>query len=182
MTAIERQKNSLVGREEDDLEAAIELAAARAEVNAARLLRTAFERSPATQKDLARRLELSEGRVSQVLHSDGNVRTTTLARFLRALGYKLQLGATPLGADVASLEPRRVPRRKSAPRVYSVGSELLTETVVVSRRGDLDRDGPKKLTYVGSLVLSQGSAEGAFRNPMASGGIREISIQEAVSK
>lgn len=92
-------------------EGARELAAAQVMVKATTLLWKAFERSGLSQRELAEALDVSEGRVSQVLHGDGNVRLSTLARYLRATGYLAQLDAVPADSSVPPLRSR-VSRRK----------------------------------------------------------------------
>jgi putative heme degradation protein len=44
-------------------------------------------------RDLAARLGVSAGRVSQVLNGDGNLRMTTIGRYLWSLGFEGQLTA-----------------------------------------------------------------------------------------
>lgn len=88
-----RRTQTLVGELEADPGHNLELAAARAEVRVAGLLRRAFEASAMSQRDLAERVGVTEGRVSQVLNSEGNLRVTTIARYLRALGYSFELYA-----------------------------------------------------------------------------------------
>jgi len=70
-----------------------ELAAAAGIADAADLLLECFEAAGLTQERLAQLLGLTPGRVSQVLHGDGNVKVATLARFLSAMGWELQLRA-----------------------------------------------------------------------------------------
>lgn len=71
------------------------MAAARASVQAISLLVRAHEESGKRQNEIAELLGISEGRVSQILNGDGNVRIATLARVLAATGFDLVLGATP---------------------------------------------------------------------------------------
>ncbi len=93
-------------------EGARELAAAEVMVRASTLLWRAFEQSGLSQRELADSLGVTEGRVSQILHGDGNVRLSTLARYLRATGYLTKLEAVPASGSVAPLRPR-TPRRAS---------------------------------------------------------------------
>jgi len=85
MSIIEQEMNTPEGRRE--------LAAARGIADAADLLLESFEASELTQDRLATLLGVTPGRVSQVLHGDGNVKVATLARFLAAMGYELRLTA-----------------------------------------------------------------------------------------
>jgi len=122
MTAIEGPR-TLVEREESDPSRNLELAAAEAQVRVAHLLRGALDRSRLSQKELAERVGVTEGRVSQVLNSDGNLRITTIARFLRALGYSFELAGKAADSEVQPLErpgPRRRKRTEEV-HVYTAG-------------------------------------------------------------
>ncbi|HKS98464.1 MAG TPA: helix-turn-helix transcriptional regulator [Rugosimonospora sp.] len=103
------------------------LASANLAVQAMRLLFGAKERSAMSQKDLAARLGVTEGRVSQVFRSDGNIRIATLARFMRAMGYAIQLVAVPADAPTRSLsspEKRGRPRRRGRTAAAAGGYDL----------------------------------------------------------
>lgn len=71
------------------------LAAARLALQVVRLLIGAKREAAISHKELASRLSVSEGRVSQVLNGDGNVHIATLAKFMNALGYDVEISATP---------------------------------------------------------------------------------------
>lgn len=94
---------SLVEQLENDPTAAAELEAARLSTRARQILRQAFESSEMSQKDLAEILNVGESRVSQVLNGDGNMRVTSLARYLRALGYTAVITARPIDPDLPSI-------------------------------------------------------------------------------
>lgn len=107
-------------REERPLDAA----AARAAVAAVTLMNESFEAGPrATRRELADALGVSEGRVSQLLNGDGNVRVSTLARMLAASGSGLVMSHDER-ADVPVPRPRRSVRPRPA-TVYATG-ELVT--------------------------------------------------------
>ncbi|MDN4616010.1 helix-turn-helix transcriptional regulator [Leifsonia sp. F6_8S_P_1B] len=73
---------------EQDPVLSIELAAADSQLKAHVLLAKAFAaRADLSQRDLAEKLRVSEGRVSQILGGDDDLRVSTLGRYLRALGY-----------------------------------------------------------------------------------------------
>lgn len=91
----ERRRRSLVEEREQTLAGRIAMAAADAAVESVSLINEALEVSELPHAALAERLGVTPGRVSQVVNGDGNVRITTLARFLRALGYNLTLRAVP---------------------------------------------------------------------------------------
>lgn len=102
-------------REERPLDAA----AARAAVRAVGLMNEAFGRSDlGMRRELAELLGVSEGRISQLLNGDGNVRVSTLARLLKASGFDLEL-------SLAGVEdrPRRTTRR-SRERDAGRGADL----------------------------------------------------------
>lgn len=103
-------------------EGARELAAAEAMVKASTLMWKAFEQSGLSQRELAEALSVSEGRVSQILHGDGNVRLSTLARYLRATGYLTRIEAEPADETVAPLRSRvqRGRRRRAEPDEHDV--------------------------------------------------------------
>ena len=81
-------------------EAALAAARLRREILVA--LHQAFAASGLeTQTEIARRLNVRKSAVSQVLRGDGNLRITTLAEYLFALGFELDINL------VAAGEPRR---------------------------------------------------------------------------
>lgn len=89
------------------------LAAADLAGQVMRLLHQALDASPLDQKSLAEKLGVTQGRVSQVLNGDGNVKIAALARYLRVLGYEVQLSATPAEPDLPALPlPMRRSRRR----------------------------------------------------------------------
>ncbi|MDQ4491131.1 helix-turn-helix domain-containing protein [Sinomonas sp. ASV486] len=83
-----------------ELESPLHAAAADAAIEAVSLINEAMEASGTRQNKLAELLDITDGRVSQVVNGDGNVRVSTLARFLRAAGYRLQLAAYPVDETV----------------------------------------------------------------------------------
>lgn len=105
---IKKTSPSLVEQLEADPTTAAELEAARLSSRAHQVLRRAFEASNLSQKDLAEILNVGESRVSQVLNGDGNMRVTSLARYLRALGCTAEITARPIDPDLPSItiEPR----------------------------------------------------------------------------
>jgi len=85
------------------------LAAADLAGQVMRLIHQALDASKLDQKTLSEKLGVTQGRVSQVLNSDGNMRIAAVARYLRALGYETQLIARPVapGLPQLPLEPQR---------------------------------------------------------------------------
>jgi predicted XRE-type DNA-binding protein len=95
----------------DDLGAsplgARELAASQLTNDALVLLQTALSSTGITQKQLAEKLGIGESRVSQVVNGDGNVKLTTLARYMRALGYVVTVNVTPVERNIPELTRER---------------------------------------------------------------------------
>lgn len=91
------------------------LAAADLAGQVMRLLHQALDASELDQKALAEKLGVTQGRVSQVLNGDGNMKIAAVARYLRALGYETQLTASPVISGLPALRresrrPARTPR------------------------------------------------------------------------
>lgn len=82
------------------------LAAADLAGQVMRLLQQALEASKLDQKSLAEKLGVTQGRVSQVLNGDGNMKVAAVARYLRALGYETRLTASPVTSGLPAL-PRK---------------------------------------------------------------------------
>lgn len=114
--------------EEDATDAGAQgLAAANLAGQVMRLLEQALDASGLEQKDLAEKLGVTQGRVSQVFHGDGNMRIAAVARYLRALGYETRISATPFGSGGQAL-PRETQRMRTRARQSAV-----TETRYVTR-------------------------------------------------
>ncbi|MET9301904.1 hypothetical protein ABZX66_21530 [Micromonospora aurantiaca] len=100
------------------------LAAAAAAARIARLVNAGKNASGLTSKEIATKLAITEGRVSQILNGDGNVHIATVARFLRAMGYELSISAVPVepGRPPLSLTGRRSRREavKESEKSYEV--------------------------------------------------------------
>ncbi len=93
------------------------MAAANLAGQVMRLLHEALDASDLDQKALAEKVGVSQGRVSQVLNGDGNLRVAAVARYLRAMGYDAQVAATPAEEALPKLSvhsSRRSPRKKLA--------------------------------------------------------------------
>jgi len=77
------------------------LAAARLRREALRAIHVALEASGLSRSELAARLGVREAAVDRVLRGDGNLRVETIAEYLHALGFELDLRLVRAG------EPRR---------------------------------------------------------------------------
>lgn len=84
-----------------------ELAASQLTNDALVSLQTALDVRGITQKQLAEILGVGESRVSQVVNGDGNVKLTTFARYMRALGYSVTVDVKPIDSSVPILSRER---------------------------------------------------------------------------
>jgi transcriptional regulator with XRE-family HTH domain len=88
---------SLYNRLSRKREGARALSTARLQYDVLRLLHTALSRAGITQVELAKRLGIRKSAVNQVFRGDGNVRVSTLAEYLHAMGAELELRLVPAG-------------------------------------------------------------------------------------
>ncbi|QIY95648.1 helix-turn-helix domain-containing protein [Streptomyces sp. S1D4-11] len=77
------------------------LAVGRLKREVLRALHLGLKASGLTQSELASRLKIRKSAVNQVLRGDGNLRVQTVAEYLHALGYELDVRLVAVG------EPRR---------------------------------------------------------------------------
>lgn len=163
---IDQGRTTLADQIEATPEGRLEMAAARSAVTSIQLLNRAFEASGLQQKELAAKLGVTDGRVSQVLHGDGNLRVSTLARFLRACGYRLHVAALPADVGVAPLavprarsrEARKGPRYAAFRTVACVSADGVSEEPVIQ----LSRSHPRTFfgeVYDAVVDLETGEAE-----------------------
>lgn len=122
-----RFQPTLIEQEEATNAGAQGLAAANLAGQVVRLLEQALDASGIDQKALAEKLNVTQGRVSQVLNGDGNMRVAAVARYLRALGYETHLSATPVEPDRPDLP--RAPRHRRRP----ASRQEVAETRYVAR-------------------------------------------------
>jgi transcriptional regulator with XRE-family HTH domain len=104
---------SLIDEFESTAAGAQEMAAARLAENVAQTFRQALTTIGIRQADLAERVAVTPGRVSQLL-ADGNLRISTIGRFARALGYQARIVFDPVDAHCPSL-PSRAWSRPTSP-------------------------------------------------------------------
>ena len=107
---------TLIEQEEATDAGAQGLAAADLAGQVMRLLEQALDESGMDQKAFAEKLDVTQGRVSQVLNGDGNMRVAAVARYLRALGYQARLSATPVEPGLPNLPNTAGARRRTAAR------------------------------------------------------------------
>ena len=136
--------------------APIEIAAARATNRAGGLLHLALQASDLSQQQLASRLGVSPGRVSQVLSGDQNLYLTTLARYLRAMGYGLDLEAHPEEPNLPPIGRRRN-RRRSTPKaevsIYQGSGATTTGSAKTVMLIMHEGEAPKRIRPQGSYTL-----------------------------
>lgn len=115
----DQSEPTLIAEEQDTDAGAQGLAAADLAGQVMRLLHQALDASDLDQKSLAEKLGVTQGRVSQVLGGDGNMKVAAVARYLRALGYDTRLSAIPVTPGLADLprESRRGPSHRQQPVV-----------------------------------------------------------------
>ncbi|MBR22548.1 MAG: hypothetical protein CMF57_08955 [Leifsonia sp.] len=159
---VDRSQPTLAEIAEQSTEGKVELAAARAELQASTLLSQAFEARQISQKELADALGVSEGRVSQVLSGYSNARITTLARYLRALGYHLRLAAEPAESGAPALRPLRARSRTRRDR------QEIDVYVVPSRDGE-DAQGGVVFWPGGSSISSASFGQAQVVGRLVSG-------------
>lgn len=81
-----------------------EMAAARLALSVTVALDAALAARHMSAAGLARLLGVSDGAVSQVLNSDGNLRIATIGRYARALGYQPLLQLRPAEPEAPALD------------------------------------------------------------------------------
>lgn len=116
-----RPDQTLIDEERATDDGAQGLAAANLAGQVMRLLQQALDASEMDQKALADKLGVTQGRVSQVINGDGNMKIAAVARYLRALGYETHLAASPVISGLPAL-PRESGRRP-APASQSAVTE-----------------------------------------------------------
>lgn len=172
---------TLVEQIDEEPQHNLELAAARSEIRVVHLLQRAFEGSELSQKDLAQRIGVTEGRVSQVLNSEGNLRVTTIARYLRALGYRFEMNAEPQEPGTNPLRQRVPRRRKRASQqvsVYALHSRSGMQKVLLSTHRDDSNPGAGSFEYVGGASME--SAQRAVQQIAFTRGWGEIQAARPV--
>lgn len=91
------RERSLYEQRELSTEGMLGLAAANLAGRVMALLASTRDQKGMTSRRLASALGITEGRVSQVMNGDGNVHIATLAKFMRAMGYLVELRVVPAG-------------------------------------------------------------------------------------
>ena len=113
MTATRDRPSTMVEEAWADPARELDMASARGMVDGSALLVRVFEATGMTQRQLAKNAGVTEGRVSQILSGEENLRLSTVSRYLHAMGYQLTLSAINL-ADGTSIEARQ---KKATPPV-----------------------------------------------------------------
>jgi transcriptional regulator with XRE-family HTH domain len=100
------------------------IASARLRREVLKLIHRAHRASGLSQVELARKLGVRKSAVNQVLRGDGNVRITTAAEYLHAMGYEMTVSLVPAGQPRAAVLERRA-RATAAPRGAYVSARFL---------------------------------------------------------
>jgi len=129
MTEKTDKVRSMTDEAEDDPTTSLDMAAARGIVDGSALLARVFRASGLTQRQLAAQAGVSEGRVSQVLGGEENLRLSTVSRYLHAMGYRLNLSATNM-ADGTTIFARNKGIDRSVPTVR-LSSSVVPEAQLV---------------------------------------------------
>lgn len=104
-----------------------EMAAARLSLQSINALNAAMRASGITRTELSERLGVGLSRVSQILNGQGNLRISTFARALEAIGYNAQLKILPSSSKVPALPPKpNKPSRVPATTVHVYELPLMT--------------------------------------------------------
>lgn len=140
----------------DPVSRAVEMSAARVTNRAGTLLWEALQASDMSQQEIAKRLGVSAGRVSQVLSGDQNLYLTTLARYLSAMGYDLRLEADPARHELPQIgmQRRRIPRgtRETKVSLYAGSAQTSGGTSQVFSMVQHTGDAPATIDPQGTHV------------------------------
>lgn len=128
----DRSDKALIDEEHATDHGAQGLAAADLAGQVMRLLQQALDASELDQKALAYKLGVTQGRVSQVVNGDGNMKVAAVARYMRALGYETHLAASPVISGLPALPGES--RRPAAPVSQSAATEQRYSARLSKRR------------------------------------------------
>lgn len=113
MTDIERTEtvHELV---QNDVKLRGEVSTARTMNRVSALFEEAIQSSGLTQAEIAEIMEVSTGRISQILGEPGNFRISTITRLLNAVGFEPQIWAKSLsgGKSIDGVRRKRSPRTR----------------------------------------------------------------------
>lgn len=114
MTDLER-KESVYDLVQNDPELRGEVSTARMMDRVSRLFSEALQHSGLNQAELAEIMDVSAGRISQILGEPGNLRISTIVRVLNAAGFDPHVSATSKldGAMIDGSQNRRKRNRKN---------------------------------------------------------------------
>ncbi|MFI1097542.1 helix-turn-helix domain-containing protein [Streptomyces sp. NPDC020917] len=108
-----------------------ELSAARLAQSVVASLHRAISASGKTAREVAGLLGVTEGAVSQVMSGDGNIRVSTIGRYLRAMGYEARIEIVPVEESAPPITParRRSPKRQGDETQVAPREERATVSV-----------------------------------------------------
>lgn len=161
MTSSRDGRVSLYDKFSSTLAGKLSLAAADSALSVIDLLHAAKSRSGLTSREIASRLNVTEGRISQILNGDGNLHVATIARFLGACGYRFSVEAIPQ-SDRARELPRRRRRRRShhASTVWQVENTYATLTGVTRTRHYIESLGDAPVALTSAITAATNSPSG----------------------
>lgn len=157
------------------------LAVARLKREVLRALHTALKASGLNQKELASRLKVRKSAVSQALRGEGNLRVQTVAEYLHALGYELDVRLVEAGEPrKAALEDREVaPAFPVTPR-SAEQSITAPEQITVHSAGSFDLLVGMNLQWNANLstLRFEGSAHAVPKSPSLTTAANVLKIKE----
>jgi len=106
------------------------LAAARLRREVLQSLYRALKIKDLSQADLARQLDVRKSAVNQVLRGDGNLRISTFAEYLHAMGYEAQVSIVPAGQPRQRVLEHRDAIARGWAKVYQMPSFDITSAPV----------------------------------------------------
>lgn len=153
---------------------AVSMAGPRLAIRVAEMIRAAHSRSGLSHEEIASRLGVSVGRVSQILNGDGNFHIATVGRMFAALDCGVDLRAVDAQGEAVTIPGRRRSQRGSrrggqeveTQRVSSISDE---ERVHIYRMSLVGEDGGFDGVFVSALKTRRQSLAGGFMVPVAEG-------------
>jgi hypothetical protein len=116
---------------------AMDMAAARLVSSVGGLMQRALAMTGKRNQEVAQEMRVTPGRITQLLNADGNIKVSTLARFMEACGYEVVISALPKKEGLPSLEPRRRTKRNRSAAPSPVAQDSCRTDLVTTASFDL---------------------------------------------